>query len=428
MAARMNESDFIRLMEPVARRLWGEPNPRLSNHRELRWGTHGSRSVDLQKGVWHDHETGEGGGNVALIERETGRTGTDAMAWLVDEGLIDKPQTNGGDFGSIVASYDYKDETGKLLFQVVRFDPKDFRQRRPDGGGGWTWKLGNVRRVLYRLQELIKAVAEGKPVVVEGEKDVESLLRIGITATTNPGGASRSKTGTGKWRKEYNTFLRGASVTLMPDNDDAGRAHMRHIAASLHGTARDIRILDLAEHWPDGKEAPAKADVSDWLAHGGIADELRDLIAAAAPWNPATDESQPGDPRSGEPGVSLDEFYAYMPQHAYIFAPTGELWPASSVNSRLPPIVDPNVSDQPIKPAAWLDQNRPVEQMSWIPGSPQVIANKLIAEGGLIDAPNKSIFNLYRPPPSFRSLAMCRPGSILSARFIPTRPIISSAG
>ena len=132
----------------------------------------------------------------------------------------------------IVAIYDYHDETGTLLFQAVRYEamgdkPKTFKQRRPDGAGGWVWNLSGVRRVLYRLPELIAAVQQGKTVfVVEGEKDVESLHALGFAATCNPQGA-------GKWREEYSECLRGANVVILPDNDNAGRNHAAQVGQSL---------------------------------------------------------------------------------------------------------------------------------------------------------------------------------------------------
>ena len=95
-------------------------------------------------------------------------------------------------------------------------------------------------------------------------------------------------------------------------------------------------------------------------------------------------------------GVSLTDFYAYMPMHHYIFAPSGEPWPATSVNARLPPVTGPD--DMPIAASKWLDQNRPVEQMSWVPGAPQLIRDRIISDGGFIDRPGVAIFNLYRPP------------------------------
>lgn len=99
----------------------------------------------------------------------------------------------------IVATYDYKDENGQLLFQSVRFEPKNFRQRRPDGKGGWLWNLDGTRRVLYRLSNILMA---DTVYVVEGEKDADRLWSLGLPATTNPQGA-------GKWRDEYNSFLAG---------------------------------------------------------------------------------------------------------------------------------------------------------------------------------------------------------------------------
>src|SRR5207249_2375561 len=105
-----------------------------------------------------------------------------------------------------VATYDYVDEGGTLLSQVCRFLPKAFKQRRPDGAGGWTWNLNGTRRVLYHLPELRAAVAAGKRVfVVEGEKDADAVRQAGYAATCNAGGA-------GKWRREYGAELKGADV------------------------------------------------------------------------------------------------------------------------------------------------------------------------------------------------------------------------
>src|SRR4029453_16917934 len=107
--------------------------------------------------------------------------------WLTEHGLIDGSTRSHPGHSTIVAEYDYLDETGKLLFQVVRFEPKDFRQRRSDGNGGWIWSLGNTRRVLYRLPDIIAAVEGGETIhLVEGEKDVDTLSAHRLTATCNP--------------------------------------------------------------------------------------------------------------------------------------------------------------------------------------------------------------------------------------------------
>ncbi len=138
----------------------------------------------------------------------------------------------------IVATYDYRDRSGKLAFQVVRYAPKMFRQRRPDGRGGWIYNLNGTKRVPYRLPELLTADAEKTVFVVEGEKDVDRLVREGLVATTNAGGA-------GKWRKEYGEVLRGRDVVVIPDNDIPGRRHAEEVARSLFGVARSVRVISL---------------------------------------------------------------------------------------------------------------------------------------------------------------------------------------
>src|SRR5215207_8876434 len=74
----------------------------------------------------------------------------------------------------IVKLYDYLDLDGNIIHQTVRYAPKDFRQRRPDGNGSYIWSLKGIEPVLYRLPEVAMAVKEGRVVlVVEGEKDAD---------------------------------------------------------------------------------------------------------------------------------------------------------------------------------------------------------------------------------------------------------------
>jgi 5S rRNA maturation endonuclease (ribonuclease M5) len=197
-------------------------------------------------------------------------------------------RTNGGGRrGEIVDTYDYVDERDELLFQVVRFAPKDFRQRRPDGVGGWEWKLGDTRRVLYRLPRVLEAVARDEHVmVVEGEKDVHALERLGIVATCNPGGA-------GKWRDEYSEALRGARVVVVADRDEAGRRHARQVAESLRGVALDV----------DDVEFTSGKDAAEALANGGTIAELQEVEFEP---EPAADRDSDLDSFA----LSLDEFIA----------------------------------------------------------------------------------------------------------------------
>ncbi len=170
---------------------------------------------------------------------------------------------------SVVATYEYRDESGELLFAVDRLDPKGFRQWRPDGGRR-TWNLNGVRRVLYRLPELLAADPDNPVYVAEGEKDCDALVKLGLVATTNPGGA-------GKWRDEYNGFLIGRHVVILPDNDAAGRKHAEQVARSLASGASSVRVVALPN-------LPEKGDVSNWLATGGTRAELQALVIATAGW------------------------------------------------------------------------------------------------------------------------------------------------
>lgn len=246
----------------VAKTLLGEPSE--SKPTELRFGTNGSMSVDLEKGTWYDHEAKRGGGVPQLIMRQgEARTTAEARRWMERQGMIKAAQKARG---RLVASYDYVDATGELLFQVCRYVPKTFKQRRPDGRGGWTWSVESVRQVPYRLPQLL-----GEPdalvFVVEGEKDADALAAIGLVATCNAGGAN-------KWRDDLTRHFAGRHVVILPDNDDAGREHARLVTGKLRGVAADVRVLELPG-------LPVKGDVSDWLAAGGTADKMRELVDAA---------------------------------------------------------------------------------------------------------------------------------------------------
>lgn len=163
-----------------------------------------------------------------------------------------------------IDTYRYVDEGSNLLFEVVRYPGKNFRQRRPLPGGGWDWKLGDVRRVPYRLPQVVDGVSGEQTVfVVEGEKDVHAIERAGGVATCNPGGA-------GKWRAEYSEFLRGADVVIVADQDIPGAQHAAKVEASLVGKAKRIRMVDPL----------AGKDATDHLAGGHT---LEEWLATPAP-------------------------------------------------------------------------------------------------------------------------------------------------
>jgi hypothetical protein len=174
----------------------------------------------------------------------------------------------------VVATYPYEDEEGTLLYEVVRYHPKGFRQRAPKQGGGWTWSLEGVRRVPYRLPKLTRQVKEGRWVLlVEGEKDVATAERLGFVATTTPMGAATP------WRPEYTDHFRGAFVAIVPDADTPGRSYAEGVANQLRPVAKSVKVITL----PD---LPEKGDLSDWEANGGGADQLRQLVKETPPWTP----------------------------------------------------------------------------------------------------------------------------------------------
>ncbi len=191
------------------------------------------------------------------------------------------------------AVYDYHDEESHLLFQVVRFDGKKFRQRHPDGQGGWIWKMEGVRLVPYRLPDLLSSDDQRTVFIVEGEKDVETLRKHGEVATTNPGGA-------GKWRDEYANALQGRAVVVLPDNDVVGKNHAEAIAASVARVAASVRVLNLPG-------LPNKGDVSDWLQAGNTVDHLRSLVDKSPPWAPAQTDTGRSQDQSTERVIALSE-------------------------------------------------------------------------------------------------------------------------
>jgi hypothetical protein len=263
--------------------------------------------------------------------------GCDFKAVVQSLGLEEKDlfvASNGDSAGGrrMAAFYDYHAEDGRRLFQVVRFEPKDFRQRVPvvvnprdDRDGDWAWGLKGNKPVLYRLPELLQA-PPGQPVFVcEGEKDVDRLRKVGLVATTNPMGA-------GKWRDPYSPFLRGRHVVILPDNDRPGRDHAEQVAKSLAGVAASVKVLELPG-------LPDKGDVSDWLRAGGTKEELLRLAAECPEWRPGAPEGEPENgPEPWEPPVPLGAEHAVPPFPTDVLPPTLARWvEAEAVATQTPP-------------------------------------------------------------------------------------------
>jgi len=272
----------------------------------------------------------------------------------------------------ITKTYDYRDESGKILFQTVRYDPKDFKQRRP-AGKGWINNLNGVRLVPFKLPELLRRNSD-MVFVCEGEKDVLALEKWGLLATCNPLGA-------GKWRDSYSVLLSGRSCVILPDNDDAGRSHAISVAASLLNNDAQVRIVQLPN-------LPVKGDFSDWQQRGGSQAELLRLAethspvddvsfnALASDWGGRSEKSTEQSPQpgaiatrciaeitakpvhwlwpqriargklsiiAGDPGLGKSQITASLAATVS----TGGLWPASNVSSECGGVLFLSAEDDP---------------------------------------------------------------------------------
>lgn len=214
--------------------------------------------------------------------------------------------------------YAYRDEAGALLFEVVRYKnatpDRKFSQRRPDARGGRINNLKGVRRVLFRLPELLKAVnppesegldfslPEPLPIyIVEGEADALEMVKQGFCATCNPMGA-------GKWREEYNQSLKGArEINVVADKDEPGRNHARSVALSLLKSfpRMQIRVVEV----PDVGRTKCK-DPRDYFNAGGTAAELDDHIQSKPLFDPPIDLNESDSEMSQKRGTLGGRLYS----------------------------------------------------------------------------------------------------------------------
>jgi len=232
-----------------------------------------------------------------------------AALGMTEAELFDETRTTSQDARpQAVAVYDYTDQNGVLLYQKVRYEPKTFRQRRPDGNG-WSWSLGDTRRVLYRLPEVVAAIAAGDLVFVcEGEKDANGMRAAGMTATTWTEGAWKPDQKP-KWRAEYTEALTGARVAVIRDKDAPGMHTAETIAKELAGTAQSVVILEPAE----GKDA------FDHLAAGrSVAEFVEVETAPDSPVAPLAPVSPEG-PK--ETGAVLDDVRSWLSRYIATMTP-----------------------------------------------------------------------------------------------------------
>lgn len=233
-----------------------------------------SLSVKLDDGIWFCH-AGCGNGGVIDFEMKFSKCDRDTAKANV-AGIT------GDSFKAprkVVATYQYQDAAGRLLFEKVRYEPKEFSQRVPDGKGGYSYRLDGIQKPLYRLP---KVLTSNQIAICEGEKDADRVQQAfekhpHFAATTNFDGA-------GKWRDEYAPYFAGKQVVILPDNDKVGIDHAETVAKSVSQYAASVKVVRL----PD---LPEKGDVSDYLDKH-TAEQLSEQIKSTPRWMPKAPGAQ----------------------------------------------------------------------------------------------------------------------------------------
>ena len=249
-----------------------------------------SLSIRLSEAVWNCH-AGCGGGGILDFERKMFPSG-DLDSWWTEITRIcglDPNKRGQRNLGKLVATYDYVDPNGKLLFQKLRYEPKNFIQRAPAANGGWEYRLNGVVKPLYRLPELLKSTVV---MVTEGEKDADALRGLNwdslsngkpfppVAATCNFDGA-----GPGKWKDQYAPYFAGKTVVIFSDNDEIGKVHAAEVAQSVSRYAYSVKVVG----FPD---LPEHSDVYDYLQNHGLKD-LAELLKKTPHWKPEKVEEKP---------------------------------------------------------------------------------------------------------------------------------------
>jgi Family of unknown function (DUF5906) len=442
-AATLRSLDFIipRLL-PGGKRVgdeWVVRNPTRNDSKP------GSFSVNMRTGFWSDFATGDKGGDMidlyvylnggsnvqakdALaemlnVQARSGSTGNASLppkrsaASTAAPGEFREPPAafpprtppdNDGKPGFVVAGDEgpparnnelrrhvYRKGGVPVRIKIVKKDKKGalnaYRVTDADGVTGWQYAMPEgYQRIPYFVAgaDPFSATINQPIFWTEGEKDVETVAGLGGLAFTFGGTGDGDPPG-------CEQYVVGRPVVILADNDTPGREHAEKKAALASKGATSVKIIHF-------RELEDKQDVSDWAAiAGNTLVELLARVEKAEPWQAVAMAAAPGS------DIKLSDFQAFLPQHSYIYIPTRDLWPAAAVNAVVPSIPLFNLDGSPqmskgkqvrMKATTWLDTKQAVEQMTWSPGLPMLIHDRLISEGGWFDHAGASCFNLYKPP------------------------------
>jgi 5S rRNA maturation endonuclease (ribonuclease M5) len=218
-------------------------------------------SVNVKTGLWHCNDDDCGGDVIRWMALAQGKTDADILKSFSNKAnpanvkaspVVPDIQPPSGEPSVI---YDYLNQTGRLVYQVCRYIPKTFRQRHKGTDGKWVWNMQGVQRVLYNLPAVLNP--KNRWIwVVEGEKDVNNLTKVGMCATTNVGGAE-------KWSDGYSDCLKGKEVVICGDNDEAGQKHVKKVLESLAEKANSIHQIKIPDPHKDVSEFIASFDTPE---------------------------------------------------------------------------------------------------------------------------------------------------------------------
>jgi len=264
-----------------------------------------SGALHVEQARWYDHVAKEGGGIIDLAMRLHGYDLMEASEHLGQFYNLASRAAPVVMQRSVKAEYVYTNAEGKPAHKTVRMEPKDFVQYRFENDQ-WVAGLGTCKRYLYNLPQII---ASNIIYFVEGEKDADNLIALGLPATTVAMGAN-------KWDESYTPYFTNKRVIVLRDNDDEGEAHANRIAWELRNTALSVKCA-LTSQKPKG-------DVSDWLADGGTLEALMKICEDARPviitTEPIAVEAQREDSVTERVNVFPFRNYAWADQDT----PTGD--------------------------------------------------------------------------------------------------------
>ena len=238
-------------------------------------------SLQIYADGWKCFGCGEHGDAVDLVSKYLGISNTEAVEWMKKEFNIQEPPRK-QDYGQAEREHIYPGgQVKKVMYR--RTDGSKYGIWFHLENGAWKKGRGNALHSLYIAGQLTGAVF-----VVEGEKDCDTLHKLGYDAVSGEDGA-----GPGKWRPEYTEQLKGLSVVIFQDNDQTGKDYAQETAAAIHGVASSVQVLDLTQVWTN---MPEKGDISDLVAKFGAeksCDMIAKLISTTPQWEPPPSEADP---------------------------------------------------------------------------------------------------------------------------------------